>query len=71
MLKKTTLSHTKYVTKTGLSALSAAAGNWPVPAAWMHFDVRRFRQLFLQHPNLRICLSGHSHQHETLQYLGI
>ncbi len=48
-----------------------ASGNWIVPAAWMHIDARRFRQLFLQHPNIRLCLSGHSHQHETLQYLGV
>jgi len=48
-----------------------ASGNWVVPAAWMHIDARRCRQLFLQHPNIRLCLSGHSHQHETLQYLGV
>lgn len=48
-----------------------ASGDWVVPAAWMHIDARRFRQLFLQHPNIRLCLSGHSHQHETLQYCGV
>jgi Icc protein len=48
-----------------------SSGNWVVPAAWMHIDARRCRQLFLQHPNIRLCLSGHSHQHETLQYLGV
>jgi Icc protein len=48
-----------------------ASGNWVVPAAWMHIDARRCRQLFLKHPNIRLCLSGHSHQHETLQYLGV
>jgi len=48
-----------------------SSGNWGVPAAWMHIDARRFRQLFLQNPNIRLCLSGHSHQHETLQYLGV
>lgn len=48
-----------------------ASGNWVLPAAWMHIDARRFRQLFLQHPNIRLCLSGHSHQYESLDYLGV
>ena len=47
------------------------SGNWVVPAAWMHIDARRMRQLFLQHPNIRLCLSGHAHQHESLDYLGV
>jgi Icc protein len=48
-----------------------ASGNWVVPAAWMHIDARRFRQLFLKHPNIRLCLSGHSHQYENLDYLNV
>ena len=47
------------------------SGNWVVPAAWMHIDARRFRQLFLQYPNVRLCLSGHAHQYEVLDYLGV
>lgn len=47
------------------------SGNWVVPAAWMHIDARRFRQLFLQYPNIRLCLSGHTHQYEVLDYLGV
>ena len=46
-------------------------GNWKVPGAWMHIAARRFRQLFLQYPNVRLCLSGHAHQHEVLDYLGV
>lgn len=48
-----------------------ASGNWIVPAAWMHIDSRRFRSLFLKHPNIRLCLSGHAHQYEALDYLGV
>lgn len=47
------------------------SGNWVIPAAWVHLDARRFRQLFLAHPNIRLCLSGHSHQHERIDYLGV
>lgn len=48
-----------------------ASGNWVVPAAWMHIDARRFRRFFLDHPNIRLCLSGHAHQYEALEYLGV
>ncbi len=47
------------------------SGNWDVPAFMMHIDARRFRQLFLHSPNVRVCLSGHTHQYESLQYLGV
>jgi 3',5'-cyclic-AMP phosphodiesterase len=48
-----------------------ATGNWVVPGAWMHIDARRMRQLFLGYPNVRLCLSGHAHQQEVLEYLGV
>lgn len=46
-------------------------GNWVVPACWMHIDAREFRRLFLKHPNIRLCLSGHTHQYEVIDYLGV
>ena len=47
------------------------SGNWVVPASWMHIDARRFRDYFVQTPSVRLCLSGHTHQYETLDYLGV
>ena len=47
------------------------SGNWVVPAAWMHIDARRFRDHFLQKSSVRLCLSGHTHQYEVLDYLGV
>lgn len=49
----------------------AATGNWVVPGAWMHIDAGRLRELFLAHPNVRACLSGHAHQHDRVDYLGV
>ena len=46
-------------------------GQWVVPACWMHIDSREFRRLFLKHPNVKLCLSGHTHQYEVLDYLGV
>lgn len=45
-------------------------GNWVVPGAWLHIDARRLWNLFWQHPNVRLCLSGHTHQVEDLRYHG-
>ena len=47
------------------------SGNWVVPACWMHIDARDLRRLFLRHPNVRLCLSGHTHQREVTTYLGV
>jgi len=47
------------------------SGDWVVPGAWMHIDARWLWQLFGQHPNVRLCLSGHSHQVEDLRYHGV
>jgi hypothetical protein len=49
----------------------AVSGNWVVPSAWMHIDAGRLRQLFLAHPNVRLCLSGHAHQVDRVEYLGV
>ena len=47
------------------------SGNWLVPASLMHIDARRFRDYFVQNPRIRLCLSGHTHQYESLEYLGV
>ncbi|HSR20066.1 MAG TPA: metallophosphoesterase [Anaerolineales bacterium] len=48
-----------------------SSGNWVVPGAWVHIDARRLWELFWQHPNVRLCLSGHTHQVEDLRYHGV
>jgi len=47
------------------------SGDWVVPGAWMHIDARRLWRLFWQHPNVKLCLSGHTHQVEDLRYHGV
>jgi 3',5'-cyclic AMP phosphodiesterase CpdA len=49
----------------------AATGNWVVPGAWMHIDAGRMRSLFLAYPNVRLALSGHAHQYDRVEYLGV
>lgn len=46
-------------------------GDWRVPGAWMHIDARRLKDLFLKHPQVKLCLSGHMHLADTVEYLGV
>jgi len=47
------------------------SGNWVVPGAWMHLDARQIKDLFFQHRNVRLCLSGHIHLQDRLDYNGV
>jgi 3',5'-cyclic-AMP phosphodiesterase len=47
------------------------SGDWLVPGAWMHNDARRIKDLFLKHPNVKLCLSGHIHLRDSLEYNGV
>lgn len=46
-------------------------GHWNVPAAWMHIDARRLKDLFRKHTNVRLCLSGHLHLVDRVDYCGV
>lgn len=46
-------------------------GNWGVPGEWMHIDARALKDLFRRHPEIKLCLSGHIHLVDRLEYLGV
>ncbi|QOI99665.1 MAG: metallophosphoesterase [Phycisphaeraceae bacterium] len=46
-------------------------GDWKVPGAWMHIDARRIKGLFHAHPQVKVCLSGHIHLVDRVDYLGV
>lgn len=48
-----------------------AKADWVVPRAWMHIDSPRVNDLFNQHPNIKVCLSGHLHLYEQVLYNGV
>lgn len=71
---------TPIVILSHIPILSAAAfydgdneksGDWKVPGAWMHIDSRQLKTLFTQHPNVKLCLSGHLHLVDRVDYLGV
>ncbi|MDK2970621.1 MAG: 3,5-cyclic-AMP phosphodiesterase [Candidatus Sumerlaeota bacterium] len=46
-------------------------GDWIVPGSWMHQDARALKDLFFQHPNVRLALSGHIHLLDRIDYNGV
>jgi 3',5'-cyclic-AMP phosphodiesterase len=47
------------------------SGNWVVPGEWMHLDARSIKNLFKEHPEVKLCISGHIHLVDRLEYLGV
>ena len=37
----------------------------------LHIDVKRIKDLFYQHKNVKICLSGHIHYFDSVEFLGV
>lgn len=66
------LSHIPILTVTAyLDGENEKSGNWVVPGAWMHIDARKIKDLFAKHPNVKLCLSGHMHMADRVDYLGV
>lgn len=47
------------------------SGDWKIPGSWVHIDARRIKDLFYEHQNVRLCLSGHMHLADEVTYLGV
>jgi len=43
-------------------------GRWTLPDEWMHLDSRKLVDLFWQNKNVKLCISGHLHLQERLEY---
>lgn len=46
-------------------------GEWHVPGSWMHEDARDIVALFLKHRNVRLCVSGHIHLIDRIDFQGV
>ncbi len=46
-------------------------GAWTIPGSWMHEDAAELNRLFLKHSNVRLCLSGHMHQVDRIDFHGV
>lgn len=48
-----------------------ANGDLKIQRNLMHSDFLTLKKLFLQYPNIKVCLSGHIHMQDEVDYLGI
>jgi hypothetical protein len=65
------VSHIPIFGACELMASDESSGNWVMPGAWQHIDGRRLIDLFWKHPNVKLCLSGHTHMVEDLRFHGV
>jgi 3',5'-cyclic-AMP phosphodiesterase len=66
------LSHMPIVSACALfDGDNEKSGDWVVPGAWVHIDARRIVELFHQHKNVKLCLSGHIHLFDRVVYNGV
>ncbi|HEY9534394.1 MAG TPA: metallophosphoesterase [Mucilaginibacter sp.] len=61
------LSHIPILTATNLIE-DNIVNKWVMLGGEMHTDTARIIRLFYQHPNVKLCLSGHIHLREKLVY---
>ena len=47
------------------------SGDWEIPARVMAIDARKLKGLFHKHKNVKVCLSGHLHLVDRVDYLGV
>jgi 3',5'-cyclic-AMP phosphodiesterase len=45
-------------------------GSWVLSGSWVHVDAKAFKELFARHPNVKLCLSGHLHLQDRVDYNG-
>ncbi len=67
------LSHIPILSMTAAFFLRKPDQNaeWTIPRNLMHADGLQLQQLFLQHPNVKVCLSGHTHLVDRVDYTGV
>jgi 3',5'-cyclic AMP phosphodiesterase CpdA len=51
-----------------LHAKNEKTGDWLVPHQLIHSDARKIVELFIQHKNVKLCISGHLHMLERIDY---
>ncbi len=50
---------------------NAKTGNWVIPGSWMHLDFLKIKNLFHKHKNVKAAVSGHMHQVDAANFLGV
>jgi hypothetical protein len=65
------LSHIPIMSITTLLWAKEEKGDFRVSGSLMHTDCLRLKNLFAQHANVKVCLSGHTHLIDRCDYNGV
>jgi Icc protein len=65
------LSHIPIVSVTPILWAREEEGDLRIKSSHMHTDCMRIKTLFAQHPNVKVCLSGHMHLIDRCDYNGV
>jgi 3',5'-cyclic AMP phosphodiesterase CpdA len=65
------VSHMPILAVCTYEAADAPTDLWQFRTAYMHLDSMRLQGLFKEHPNVKLCLSGHMHMIDSVQYRGV
>ncbi|MGQ0629351.1 MAG: metallophosphoesterase family protein [Phycisphaerales bacterium] len=63
------VSHIPIVTASAMfNGKDEVMNNRPIPGGLMHTDAKRLMALFRKHPNVRLCISGHIHLNDRIDF---
>jgi 3',5'-cyclic AMP phosphodiesterase CpdA len=65
------VSHIPILSTTPILWAANEHGNFRVKGWLMHSDHLRLKELFARHPNVKLCLSGHTHLVDRVDYNGV
>lgn len=65
------VSHIPIISATPIIWAKDEQGNFSVSSALMHTDCVKLKDLFAKHPNVKLCLSGHMHLVDRVDYNGV
>ncbi len=65
------VSHIPILSVTALEDARTEGDDTRVPGSSMHIDTTDLRHLFERHDNVRLCLSGHTHRIDRIDWRGI
>lgn len=65
------MSHIPILTATAFYPENIREGDHLVPGGWMHIDFGRIKDLFARHQQVKVCISGHMHLLDRVDYNGV
>jgi hypothetical protein len=65
------LSHIPILSASAIIWAGQPDGNFEISGGLMHTDCLRLKELFAQHPNVKLCVSGHLHLCDRVDYNGV